>query len=150
VPLCVIDNETMSFLAINDAALRQYGYTREESQGKTLKAIFFEEDFPGSRNFLTPECDIPNGSSTPWCDIAGKTFRHLARGQLAFPDLRRPTGPHLPRYDVTRSKHAEEDCGSPKQPSTEAKSPSSVWRQTASYSTSTNLPARAWDIPAKN
>ncbi len=30
VPMCVIDGETLRFLAVNDAAIRQYGYSRDK------------------------------------------------------------------------------------------------------------------------
>src|SRR5216110_3871384 len=30
LPMCVLDDETLRFLAVNDAALRVYGYAREE------------------------------------------------------------------------------------------------------------------------
>ncbi len=36
LPMCVLDDETLRFLAVNDAALRVYGYAREEFLGMCL------------------------------------------------------------------------------------------------------------------
>jgi two-component system cell cycle sensor histidine kinase/response regulator CckA len=43
-PMWVFDAETLRFLAVNDAALRQYGYSREEFLSLTLLEIRPEED----------------------------------------------------------------------------------------------------------
>ncbi len=44
LPMWVFDVETLQFLAVNEAAIRHYGYTREEFLGMTLKDIRPEED----------------------------------------------------------------------------------------------------------
>ncbi len=110
VPLCVIDNETMAFLAINDAALRQYGYTREESKDKTLKDIFFEEDFPKLEKFLAVRMRHPEfvantlvrhrkkDGSEIWLEVSAHSLIFEGRPARIFQG-----------YDVTRRKHAEED-----------------------------------------
>src|SRR5919198_6509079 len=36
LPMCVLDDETLGFLAVNDAALRVYGYARQEFLGMSL------------------------------------------------------------------------------------------------------------------
>jgi PAS domain S-box-containing protein len=38
-PMWVFDRDTLKFLAVNDAALRHYGYSREEFLGMTIKDI---------------------------------------------------------------------------------------------------------------
>jgi two-component system cell cycle sensor histidine kinase/response regulator CckA len=43
-PLWVYDLETAAYLAVNEAAVRQYGYSREEFLGMTLEAIRPPED----------------------------------------------------------------------------------------------------------
>ena len=43
-PMWVYDLETLSFLAVNEAAVRHYGYSREEFLGMTLKDIRPPED----------------------------------------------------------------------------------------------------------
>lgn len=42
----VFDPETLSFLAVNDAAVRHYGYTREEFLSMTLRDIRPPEEIP--------------------------------------------------------------------------------------------------------
>ncbi len=38
-PMWVYDREKLSFLAVNDAAIRNYGYSREEFLATTIKDI---------------------------------------------------------------------------------------------------------------
>ena len=45
-PMWVYDRETLSFLAVNDAAIRNYGYSREEFLATTIKDIRPPEDIP--------------------------------------------------------------------------------------------------------
>jgi two-component system cell cycle sensor histidine kinase/response regulator CckA len=45
-PMWVFDEETLAFLAVNDAAIRHYGYSREEFLGMTIKDIRPPEDVP--------------------------------------------------------------------------------------------------------
>ena len=40
------DNQTLRFLAVNDAAVIQYGYTRDEFLGMSIKDIRPAEDVP--------------------------------------------------------------------------------------------------------
>src|SRR5205807_7888042 len=45
-PMWVFDLETLRFLAVNDAAVRRYGYSREEFLSMTVKDIRPPEDVP--------------------------------------------------------------------------------------------------------
>ena len=45
-PMWVFDNQTLRFLAVNDAAVIQYGYTRDEFLGMSIKDIRPAEDVP--------------------------------------------------------------------------------------------------------
>jgi PAS domain S-box-containing protein len=45
-PMWVYDLETLAFLAVNDAAIRHYGYSRAEFMAMTLKDIRSPEDMP--------------------------------------------------------------------------------------------------------
>jgi two-component system, cell cycle sensor histidine kinase and response regulator CckA len=45
-PMWVFDDETLVFLAVNDAACQHYGYTREEFLGMTIRDIRPAEDVP--------------------------------------------------------------------------------------------------------
>ncbi|MDP1592096.1 MAG: PAS domain S-box protein, partial [Prosthecobacter sp.] len=46
VPMWVYDRKTLAFLDVNEAALKTYGYTRQEFLGKALPDIVAEEDHP--------------------------------------------------------------------------------------------------------
>ena len=45
-PMWIFDRETLHFLKVNDAAVRQYGYSREEFLGMTIQDIRPKEDVP--------------------------------------------------------------------------------------------------------
>jgi two-component system, cell cycle sensor histidine kinase and response regulator CckA len=51
-PMWVFDAETLSFLAVNDAAVRHYGYNREEFLGMTIMDLLPPEDAPGLHHGL--------------------------------------------------------------------------------------------------
>ena len=58
VPLWVFDAKTLRFLAVNDAAIAQYGYTEREFLSMTIEQIRPPEDVPKLRSALatlTPE-----------------------------------------------------------------------------------------------
>ena len=46
LPMWVVDRETMGMLEVNDAALRQYGYSREEFRSISLASLRPPEDLP--------------------------------------------------------------------------------------------------------
>ncbi|MBA3259109.1 MAG: response regulator [Gemmatimonadales bacterium] len=46
-PMWVLDVDTLAFLAVNDAAVRHYGYSREEFLGMTIMDIRPPDDMPG-------------------------------------------------------------------------------------------------------
>jgi PAS domain S-box-containing protein len=46
LPMWVIDIETLGFLAVNDAAIRIYGYSREEFLATTTEILHLEADIP--------------------------------------------------------------------------------------------------------
>jgi PAS domain S-box-containing protein len=45
-PMWAYDIETLRFLAVNDAAVERYGFSREEFLAMTIKDIFSEKDLP--------------------------------------------------------------------------------------------------------
>jgi two-component system cell cycle sensor histidine kinase/response regulator CckA len=51
-PMFVYDNETLAYLAVNDAAVCQYGYTREEFLRMTIADVRPAEDVPALRLML--------------------------------------------------------------------------------------------------
>ncbi len=52
-PLWVYDLETLAFLAVNDAAVRKYGYSREEFLSMTISDIRPPENVPRLREHVT-------------------------------------------------------------------------------------------------
>ncbi len=46
-PMWVFDVDTLAFLAVNDAAVRQYGYSRDEFLGMSIMDIRPPDDLPG-------------------------------------------------------------------------------------------------------
>ena len=48
-PVWVVDRETLRFLAVNDAAVRHYGWSREEFLSMSVEAIRPEDDLPAFR-----------------------------------------------------------------------------------------------------
>jgi PAS domain S-box-containing protein len=51
-PMWVYDLETLSFMAVNDAAIHHYGYSREEFLGMTIKDIRPPENVPALLAFI--------------------------------------------------------------------------------------------------
>ncbi|HSQ78021.1 MAG TPA: ATP-binding protein, partial [Nitrospirota bacterium] len=57
-PMWVFDGETLSFLAVNDAAVHHYGYSREEFLNMTLEDISLPDEAPRLKNmFFEPGAD---------------------------------------------------------------------------------------------
>ena len=71
-PMWVFDRASLAFLAVNQAAIARYGYTREEFLGMTLRDIRPPEDVPASSN--TP--GLPHAHPTP--TAPGGTARKMA------------------------------------------------------------------------
>ena len=67
LPLWVCDLETLQFLAVNEAAIQSYGYSRKEFLSMTLKDIRPAEEIPALLNAI--------GSASPKLEVAG-TWRH--------------------------------------------------------------------------
>ena len=70
-PMWVYDAETLAFLAVNDAAVRHYGYSREEFLGMTIKDIRPPEDVPR----MLVDVAARGGPGDP----APETWRHLRK-----------------------------------------------------------------------
>ena len=64
LPMWVFDHATLAFIEVNDAAIRHYGYTREEFLTMTIKDIRPTEDIP---RFLTHLAETgANGEAGVW------------------------------------------------------------------------------------
>lgn len=57
-PMWVYDRETLAFIAVNDAAVRKYGYSREEFMAMTIRDIRPAEDVP---HLLEKISDVDRG-----------------------------------------------------------------------------------------
>lgn len=105
-PMWVYDLETLAFLAVNDAAVRHYGYTRDEFLRMTIKDIRPPEDVP---RLMANVAAVHDG-----LDDAG-TWRHRTKdGRLLEVEITSHTMRFADRdaelvlaHDVTRRSQAE-------------------------------------------
>ncbi|HEX2868295.1 MAG TPA: PAS domain S-box protein [Ignavibacteriales bacterium] len=79
-PMWVFDKDTLRFLAVNNAAVNQYGYSQEEFLSMTLKDIRPKEDLPDLEQNLKETASEDFQHSGPW--------RHVRKnGQVIFVDI---------------------------------------------------------------
>jgi PAS domain S-box-containing protein len=77
-PIWVYDVETLAFLAINEAAIRRYGYSREEFLSRTIKDIRPAEDVP----VLLENVSKEDGINEP------RTWRHRKKnGEIIYVEI---------------------------------------------------------------
>jgi PAS domain S-box-containing protein len=75
-PMWIFDRQTLAFLEVNDAAVRQYGYSREEFLAMKITEIRPKEDVPELlRQTRFPR---PQGPST------GDQWRHVSKDGAVF------------------------------------------------------------------
>ncbi|WP_158826143.1 PAS domain S-box protein [Mucilaginibacter lacusdianchii] len=74
-PMWVFDTATLNILEVNETAVKQYGYTREEFLSKTIKDLKPQEDWPALEQLLI---DI-RGEHTN-----SREFRHKTKDGLVF------------------------------------------------------------------
>lgn len=60
LPMWVYDLETLRFVAVNDLAIRRYGYSRSEFEAMTLADLLIEEDVPKLHEFIK---HLPDGEA---------------------------------------------------------------------------------------
>lgn len=108
-PMWVFDNETLAFLAVNDAAVLSYGYSRDEFLRMTIKDIRPSEDLP---ELLKHKAKLFNGIGVY---ESSRTWRHQRKdgtlidvevGWHTLEFAGRPAKLVLAR-DVTERKQAE-------------------------------------------
>jgi PAS domain S-box-containing protein len=76
-PMWVFDRETLAFLDVNDAAVKEYGFSRQEFLTMTLRDIRPAEDLPELLRH-TPH-PRPHGRST------AERWRHRTKSGVLFP-----------------------------------------------------------------
>ena len=59
LPMWVYDTQTLGFLAVNDAAIRRYGYTRDEFLARALTDLRPAEDHESLREDVARKSDAP-------------------------------------------------------------------------------------------
>ena len=106
-PMWIYDLETLVFLAVNDAAVAHYGYSREEFLGMTLRDIRPAEDIPA---LLDNIAHITKG-----LDQAGVWRHRLKDGRIIFVEIISHTLEHKGRraemvlaQDITQRLEAEQ------------------------------------------
>jgi two-component system cell cycle sensor histidine kinase/response regulator CckA len=76
-PMWIFDRETLAFLDVNDAAIKEYGYSRQEFLSMTIRNIRPASDLPELlRQTQNPR---PKGQST------AETWRHQTKYGTVFP-----------------------------------------------------------------
>jgi PAS domain S-box-containing protein len=70
LPICIYSTESFEILDVNDSALRQYGYAREELIGADIRRLLHPEDI---RRFERAQCRVVEG---PQC---GPVWRHRTK-----------------------------------------------------------------------
>lgn len=95
-PMWMHDPETLRFVAVNDAAVRRYGYTRDEFLRMTLADIRAAEDAAGDKQ--RPKRHMRKDGSLLWVDVT--TFEApTPEGNIAF----------VLAQDVTERKGQEDE-----------------------------------------
>lgn len=79
MPMWVHDRETLKFLAVNEAAIRHYGFSFEEFLGMTIKEILPEEDVPALMDAIT--------SPTHTGGAAGAWRHRKKNGEIAYMEI---------------------------------------------------------------
>ncbi|MBI3260631.1 MAG: PAS domain S-box protein, partial [Ignavibacteriae bacterium] len=106
-PMWIYDTETLEFLEVNDAAVQQYGFSREEFYGMTIKDIRPADDLPLLLNNLS--------STKERYDNSGE-WRHLKKnGEIInvqitshIIDYNNRSARHILVNDISDRKKAEQ------------------------------------------
>lgn len=77
-PMWVFDPETLAFLAVNESAVRHYGYSREEFLSMTIKEIRPPEDIPACLRIL----ENVSGDFVPASGGIGRRMERLSTWRL--------------------------------------------------------------------
>ena len=107
-PMWIYDSQTLAFLAVNDSAIRDYGYSRQEFLSMTIRDIRPEEDLPDLMTGLGSNVDEPRRHSGPWRHkIQSGRLIHVMITSKPITFGQR-SARFVAVYDVTGQKLAEE------------------------------------------
>jgi len=108
----IFDRRTLAILTVNQAAVAQYGYSREEFLGRTLNDLYTEEERPALLHDLSTLYGEPDG----WAP-SPRSCRRLRRKDGTILDVEVVWTPFLDRgreailavlHDVTEHRRTEE------------------------------------------
>ncbi len=106
-PMWIYDLETLAFLAVNDAAVAHYGYSREEFLGMTMRDILPAADIPA---LLDKNAHVTDG-----LDQAGVWRHRLKDGRVIHVEIISHTLVHAGRraemvlaHDITQQRETEQ------------------------------------------
>jgi PAS domain S-box-containing protein len=111
LPMLAFDDDTLSFVAVNDAAVEKYGWSREEFLGMTVEDLWVPEDLPIFRGYRDEKRDESSSGLNQ-----AVSWRHRTRdGKIFSVDSSWHTMPFhgrnavlLVMIDLTEQKRAEE------------------------------------------
>src|ERR1035437_9788370 len=107
-PMWVFDSASLAFLAVNQAAIARYGYTREEFLGMTLRDIRPPEDVPAFLEHTRASTRTPH-TDGPWRHRkkdGAILVVEIAAHPIQFGDT---AATLVMAYDITERKHLEEE-----------------------------------------
>ena len=107
-PMWVFDSASLAFLAVNQAAIARYGYTREEFLGMTLRDIRPPEDVPEFLEHTRASTRTPH-TDGPWRHRkkdGAILVVEIAAHPIQFGDT---AATLVMAYDITERKHLEEE-----------------------------------------
>ncbi len=107
LPLLVYDAKTLAFLAVNEAAVRRYGYSREEFLRKTMYDIVPPEDISSFLEELAYSSARPSLSGVQRHRRKDGTVLHVEVARHALEFAGRPARICM-AYDVSEKKSLEE------------------------------------------
>ncbi len=108
-PMWVYDRDTLAFIAVNDAAVAHYGYSRDEFLGMTIEDIRPTEDLPALAENLTDYERAPGSFEMAGCWRHRKKDAAIIEVEISSHELpfagRR--GKVVLAHDVTARRRAE-------------------------------------------
>jgi PAS domain S-box-containing protein len=111
-PMWLYDIETFAFLKVNDAAVEEYGYSRDEFMGMTIKDLSRPQDVPKFLELIATTPTFERSGPWPYLLKDGSTIQALVTSHaIRF-------GEHEARFvlaeDLTESRRLELELGQSK------------------------------------